>query len=1126
MLTLIVDATKLDLAPGPAKPTAFGPGSAYQTLRSDVLTCPASSILVTGYRGTGKSTIIETLEDEFQRDGCRVVFVKLSLSSLEEKRVLLRKLSRGLYDALGRTSANLTASRRADYAPGADDAPCKQLIADPSFIGRWGFDEEKRALRRRPRLTRFLDLYKFQLRLTLMTYNGGRMPQGEERRALIRLGRRVLKLGVAQKLRSPGKSLLDEVKERAPALFQQLEALNEKSFFAVAESRKATAIESRTASAALDVNLKFFALYLFVALGLGTATGLGLLKEAFAHTDKAAKWLELTPTLMGFGLVTLEGLRTVESWKRETSAQTEIAKTRLADDEIAEHDLQMVLQGLTEFGKATVDDADVPRLTALATQMSRPLQRVFQDLRAELEKSVRSEPIRVVFVLDELDKVESDEALLKLLGVLKPLLLSGDALFLAVLGQRMIGKLAGASLLDDSPITSLFSRNVHVRLASFQEFLRFFEDLVAADPLPKDNPSRQIAVHAYIRSRMFRSNGVFRRFIGLVREDVHWSGQSARLLIAETPRHAGAMFVEADFARAVEFVTDAYLSDPNLPDALRDFYVMQLYLAAHRLYDLVGEPFMVDSLISPELAAAYEHEHGRPVAHKVADLVVRLVDRLAAMDRVVPATSAALANAMRVNVATALPRYAAPFAVRTEEELALYRHITLSLLHQLASAFGLLSHLASAVAPESTPFESPMLIRATEQLRQRGVLKPDNGFLDDMCTSWDVAVPVQVAAPDQLHACLEELATALATAILGQWRQNSGTHDVQRHEPASLRSYLKRDLVLRGNLSPDFLVQVRFVWQDRDGMAALFQDVDQDFAHYVTACAEQATGMIVVLVFPSPEAAAEVSSLLAAQEEQGPLGLAYLPVVAEQSSPVEKQLLEPLSLRIQCLSERLRRAEEFTVCDALACGVELVDYLRSPDAPLGKGLRKLLFIHGAGAALPVGVQRSLAQVVPVWDVLVRYLAGEEHALQRQWLGIGVTFGVAFEVATTLDDLSERLAESRQKLHWLLDDLLARLRDAEVEDGEARSLVEALGEVPALRASERDVRYARLLAWLGELVSALPVGGKAAPPRPPAEAAEAVQLPIRTKWLGRLLARPAAAEAVRGPEATSVTEGPP
>lgn len=144
-----------------------------------------------------------------------------------------------------------------------------------------------------------------------------------------------------------------------------------------------------------------------------------------------------------------------------------------------------------------------------------------------LDKLNRSK-IKIVFVFDELDKIENLNETEKLVSNLKLLMHSSLASFIIVSGQKLYYKLIKSDIEDDPVLHGIFNKNIHVRLASKETLEKLFENYI--DNLEYLN--YQI-VKFYRDSLILNSNRNLRKFKNLLLQDSIWENYTAYIIIKE-----------------------------------------------------------------------------------------------------------------------------------------------------------------------------------------------------------------------------------------------------------------------------------------------------------------------------------------------------------------------------------------------------------------------------------------------------------------------------------------------------------------------------------------------------------------------------------------------------------------
>jgi len=219
-----------------------------------------------------------------------------------------------------------------------------------------------------------------------------------------------------------------------------------------------------------------------------------------------------------------------QSWRKSNTEQTDFSRKTLFDDEIADHYFLTLL-------------------------------RLFCD-----------NSFNIVFVLDEMDKVEKDRRD-NLLTEIKPFMLAGYASFIAVAGQSLYYKYRQSHTEDDSILSSIFTKNVHVDLLSRHGFHALFDRLVINSNTENDfNKGLQ---NQFVDSLIFKSKRLPRKFIQLIRENLQWTGDTSFLQIPETDQQSTVYSKMLDIIGSIE---ENEIAAEPFEAAERDYFVMQLLI--------------------------------------------------------------------------------------------------------------------------------------------------------------------------------------------------------------------------------------------------------------------------------------------------------------------------------------------------------------------------------------------------------------------------------------------------------------------------------------------------------------------------------------------------------------------
>lgn len=236
--------------------------------------------------------------------------------------------------------------------------------------------------------------------------------------------------------------------------------------------------------------------------------------------------------------------------------------------------------------------------------------------------------VNIVFVLDELDKIDDNKVLKNLLNELKPTMLSGLASFIVVAGQNLYYDVYDSHSQDDHVLSSLFSRSHHISLSSPVELKDVIRSYVTVDTtkLPIDD---QEAFEGFLDLVVFESKLVLRRLVSIVRQSLVWENGQAFIEINSSIEDLKA------YSRIMD-VTDSIRSNNinslGYPGALRDFLNMQLLLKAHLILrqDVFESKIVIDV---PDKSENSLYQSLKPLILNHAEL---LVDKLVSSGLIAP----------------------------------------------------------------------------------------------------------------------------------------------------------------------------------------------------------------------------------------------------------------------------------------------------------------------------------------------------------------------------------------------------------------------------------------------------------------------------------------------------------
>lgn len=200
---------------------------------------------------------------------------------------------------------------------------------------------------------------------------------------------------------------------------------------------------------------------------------------------------------------------------------------------------------------------------------------------------------KVVFVLDELDKVD-DKEMDNLLKEMKPYLVSGLASFIAVAGQNLFYKYAKSKLEDDALLSSIFSKSIHIPLFAREELQNLFIQKLAKDNI-QFTPDQIQFRNNYIDYLIFESKRIPRKFITLIRQSMTWNQGKAVIVLDEQVDNY-EIFTQVN--NIIDKIDDREIASQGFDFALRDYFVMQLFLKSNEILFTKKQSFSFEEILN------------------------------------------------------------------------------------------------------------------------------------------------------------------------------------------------------------------------------------------------------------------------------------------------------------------------------------------------------------------------------------------------------------------------------------------------------------------------------------------------------------------------------------------------
>lgn len=200
---------------------------------------------------------------------------------------------------------------------------------------------------------------------------------------------------------------------------------------------------------------------------------------------------------------------------------------------------------------------------------------------------LQKENVRLVFVLDELDKIQKEEDINKVINELKPFLLSGKCNYILVSGQDLYYQYFKSSTENDPVISSVFSRFFHVGLPN--DLLNRLDNLMSTVKSDtKNNPDDEGLFYDLKQALIFDSHRLPRKLVSTLRKTMApyepvWEEGFATVDIDNSERDRFEL--KRRFEQSIHATIDALNTDSVIREnkPIRDLFINQFYIWANEL---------------------------------------------------------------------------------------------------------------------------------------------------------------------------------------------------------------------------------------------------------------------------------------------------------------------------------------------------------------------------------------------------------------------------------------------------------------------------------------------------------------------------------------------------------------
>ncbi|MCY8512732.1 ATP-binding protein [Bacillus atrophaeus] len=324
-------------------------------------------------------------------------------------------------------------------------------------------------------------------------------------------------------------------------LIDNIELLYDHTFYEIFSSSNIKNLKEFNSNLEGSFNLKDIVKYLLPIIVV-VLTNLNISFDIF---PKLFKHLDVGLLVLSICWFIIDGLKFKLKIQKKNSSVEELNRKSLYDDEIAEYHLRNMLE--------------------------------------ELKK----ESIKTIIVLDELDKIENETDMTSIISDLKPLLLSDLASFIVISGQKLYYKFINSSVLDDSIMTSIFAKNIHIPLTTNIGLEKLFNSYV----IDSSNISNEL-IRNYKDSLILNSYRTLRRFNNLILQDIEWDSNESYLYIDES--NIDSYKTDSIILKVIIQIIETNIDSSDYDSGVKDFLTYQLFIWIKKM-KLKGKTYFTNS---------------------------------------------------------------------------------------------------------------------------------------------------------------------------------------------------------------------------------------------------------------------------------------------------------------------------------------------------------------------------------------------------------------------------------------------------------------------------------------------------------------------------------------------------
>jgi hypothetical protein len=333
----------------------------------------------------------------------------------------------------------------------------------------------------------------------------------------------------------------ENIQKNNPKLTENIEKLYERTFSEVLYNYNNKTLKEVEGTLQIDINLK----NTVKVIASACIVILASLNISLNLVSILSKYINIFILIASTLWFSFEVIKLSVKYVRRKTEVEEINRKTLYDDEIAEYHIKNILS------------------------------------------QIKSENVKLIFVLDELDKIENEDEIEKIISDLKPLLLSNLASFIIISGQKLYYKFTNSNIIDDSVLSSIFSKVIHVSLSTQDCLGNVFNNCL----INKDSINNEL-ISKFRDSLILDSNRTLRRLFNLISQKIIWENNKSYLYIDDNDLEV--LKTDSSLLNLIDGIVEKEIDSSDYDAGIKDFFTYQLYIWIKKM-KLKGKVFFIKS---------------------------------------------------------------------------------------------------------------------------------------------------------------------------------------------------------------------------------------------------------------------------------------------------------------------------------------------------------------------------------------------------------------------------------------------------------------------------------------------------------------------------------------------------